>query len=191
MTSNAWRIVGFNCLPNAVLGLVNEFIDLRDLWMTCRELWQSEARREIVYLKLTAKFSEKFLKDKIFREVVKTSTVFPNKQISLRLAKQPIQNVDELGCVHALDLCDCRGVVDVSALGNVHTLYLSGCSGVVDVSALSNVHTLDLSGCSGVVDVSALGNVHTLYLSGCHGVVDVRALGNVHTLHLDNMSDFE
>ena len=140
MKSTAWRMVGFNCLPNAVLGLVNEFIDLRDLWMTCRELWQSEARREIVYLKLTAKFSKKFLKDKVFRELVKTSAVFPNKQISLGLAKQHIQNVDELGCVHTLDLSRCREVVGVSALGNVHALGLSGCHSIVDVSAFGTVN---------------------------------------------------
>ena len=67
--SQPHSITVFNCLPNPVLGLINEFVDLRDLWMTCRELWQSDARREVVYLKLTLKASNKFCEEETYRDL--------------------------------------------------------------------------------------------------------------------------
>ena len=111
--SQPQSITVFNCLPNPVLDLINEFADLRDLWMTCRELWQSDARREVVYLNLTLKASNKFYEEETYRDLVKSRVVFPKKQISLTFQASRIRNVNSLGCVHTLDLSGCRGVTDV------------------------------------------------------------------------------
>ena len=118
-------------LPNSILGLVNAFVDLRQLWMTCRELWWSEARREIVYLKLNRKSSEEFLKNKVFREFVKTRVLNTSKQISINFEDSFIQNVDELDCVHALNLNGCGKVKDVSALRNVLPRFMSALTSVI------------------------------------------------------------
>ena len=75
-------IIAFNCLPNQVLGLLNAFMDLHNLWMTCRELWQSEAKREIAYLQLTEESSKKFNYEEVFRDLVESRVVYPCKQIS-------------------------------------------------------------------------------------------------------------
>ena len=100
-------------LPSDILGVIDEFCKLRKLWMTCRGLWRSEVRRELIYLTLTGESSKRFLRDATFRNLVISSVVQRNKQISVTLM-------------------NCGGVTDVSSLGRVHTLKLSYCQGVTD-----------------------------------------------------------
>ena len=124
------------------------------LFLTCKELWNGDVRKEVVYLSLKDDndVAMRFYRDDVFRIYVYSRVQNPSRQISI-----------------SLNLSNCFGVTDVSALGKVHTLYLSRCSRVTDVSALGKVHTLDLYRCSGIINVrgqaqSALKNVHTLYL---------------------------
>ena len=136
-----------NCLDrfNQLYYLLNEFIDLKNLWMTSPDLWNSNERRLLCYLQLNKSKSKEYLESEDFRAYIISRVTISNKQISLNLSR-------------------CFEITDVSSLGNVHALDLAGCSGITDVSSLVNVHDLDLSGCDRISDVSSLGNVHTLDL---------------------------
>ena len=148
----------FNQLSN----FLNKYTDLRNLWMTSLNLWNSNERKLLCYLRLNEDKSKEYWKSKDFKTYILSRVLNPNKQISLNLS-------------------DCDGITDVSSLGNVHTLNLSRCYGLTDVSSLGNVHKLDLSGSSGITDVSSLGNVHSLNLLNCFEISDVSSLANVHT----------
>ena len=151
----------FNALLGGPLYEISKFVSLNPLWITCKTFWESNVRKEVVYLSLKDKdVAMRFYRDNAFRIYVYSRVQNPGRQISLKLIY-------------------CDRVTDVSALGNVHTLNLTCCRKVTDVSALGKVHTLNLRGCSRVTDVSALGKVHTLNLSSCDGVTDVSALGKV------------
>ena len=115
----------FNRLPAALIRVISEYTNVAPLFTTCKELWNGDVRKEVVYLSLNDEdVAMRFYSDNAFRIYVYSRVQNPSRQISLNLS-------------------GCSGVIDVSALGNVHTLDLSWCSGVTDVSALGNVHTLN------------------------------------------------
>jgi len=162
MNSNSQLLVFLNKF-NQSLHFLKEYTDLRNLWMTTINLWNSNERKLFCYLRLNKSKSIDYFESESLRTHIISRVSDPSKQISLNLS-------------------DNNEITDVSRLGNVHTLNLSGCKGVTDVSSLGNLHTLDLSYCDGITDVNSLGNLHTLNLSGCRGITDVSSLGNVHTL---------
>ena len=176
----------FNRLPAALIRLISEYTNVAPLFTTCKELWNGDVRKEVVYLSLKDKdVAMRFYRDDAFRIYVYSRVQNPSRQISLELGSllSPDMGSAEFQRFHFEILKEFRvdvDVTDVSALGNVHTLRLYNCRGVTDVSALGNVHNLLLYRCFGVNDVSALGKVHTLDLSRCSGVTDV----SVHTLTL-------
>ena len=184
------KVIIFNRLPAALIRVISEYTNVDALFLTCKELWNDDVRKEVVYLSLKDRdVAMRFYRDNAFRIYVFSRVQNPSRPISLYLrCCSGVTDVSALGKVHTLDLSQCSGVTDVSALGEVHTLDLSYCREVTDVSALGKVHTLDLRYCSGVTDVSALGKVHTLSLSYCSRVTDVSALGDVHALNISHCS---
>ena len=121
---------------------LNEYTHLRNLWMTTTDLWNSNERRLLCYLKLNKNKSLEYWNSKKFRTIIISRVTDPKKQISLDFSNSKVlKNVSKLGNVYELDLSECQGISDVSSLGNVHTLNLTRCTGITDVSSLGNVHT--------------------------------------------------
>ena len=81
---------------------LNEYNDLKDLWMTTKDLWNIDEHRLLCYLKLNASKSRAYMESEDFRTFVISRVSNPNKQISLNLR-------------------NCHRITDVSSLGNVHT----------------------------------------------------------------------
>ena len=114
---------------------LNEYTDLKNLWMTAPDLWNSNERRLLCYLELSKSKSIEYWKSKELRAHITSRVSDPGQQISLNLA-------------------GCKGITDVSSLGNVHTLNLSRCQGITDVSNLGNVSNLNLERCTGITNKS-------------------------------------
>ena len=101
-----------------LLHLLNEYTDLQNLWMTTPDLWNSNDRRLLCYLKLKSYKSRDYLRSEIFRKFLISRISNSSKQISLNLyGCEEITDVSRLGNVHALILSDCQGIRDVSSLG--------------------------------------------------------------------------
>ena len=162
MNSNTQFIVTLNKFSQ-LLHFLNEYTDLRNLWMASPDLWNSNERRFLCYLKLKKNKSREYLESKNFREYIISRVTDPSKHISLNLI-----------------WCSIR-ITDVSSLGNVHTLDLSYCTGITDVSSLRNVHTLYLSDCEKISDMGSLGNVNKVYVPYSYytDVADMNFLRNV------------
>jgi len=136
---------------NQIYYILNEYVDLRNLWITTPDLWNSTEHKLLCYIKLNKSKSKGYLNLVEFRIYMISRVSNPNKQISLNFS-------------------GCDQLTDVSNLGNVHTLYLSFCDELTDVSSLGNVYALNLSYCHGITDVSSLGNVDTLDIRECWGL---------------------
>ena len=161
MNSNS-RLLVFIDNFNQSLYFLNEYTDLRKLWMTTKNLWNSNERKLFCYLRLNKSKSIEYFESESFRAYIISRVSDPSKQISLNLSdNNDITDVSSLGNVRTLNLSRCYKITDVSSLGNVHTLNLSYCEGITDVSSLGNVDTLDLSYCLGISDVSNLFNSHS------------------------------
>ena len=84
---------------------LNEYTDLKNLWMTSPDLWNCNERRLLCYLKLNKSKSIEYWKSKKFRKFIISRVSNPNKQISLNLSGcKGIRKVSTFGNVHALDL---------------------------------------------------------------------------------------
>jgi hypothetical protein len=144
-------------LPNEILGKIQEYIYLINLFNACTELY--EIKKMVYYFKFNKNYSLQYHQDqRKFLEKIN----YISKQLSLNLSDTNITDVSALGNVHTLKLSSCHNLTDVSALGNVHTLNLYNCR-ITDVGALGNVHTLDLSD-TNITDIRALKNVNNLIL---------------------------
>lgn len=179
----------------------------RNFMNTCKTL--QEVKTVTIYLKLNLKYSQRFIHDLNFREIVLQRVKRPSVQIGLDLVNYKVEDVDLLAGINGLNcidlsfsdinsvsmlgnvthllLCDCPKLVYASSLTNLHTLDLSSCRQVHNESILSlgNISYLDLSGCEKISDVSCLGGNRTLKLRGCKLISDVSMLGRVYELDLD------
>jgi hypothetical protein len=159
-------------------------------FMNCNKALR-EVKKRTMYLKLNGKYSLKFVKDVIFRDLVLMKVWKPQNQIGLDLVNFKVRDPDLLPGIDGLNCVDLSfsNIKNVTMLNNVQTLVLSDCSYCSDFTTLSQMKTLDLTFCKRVQDTSSFGAIHYLDLSFCRSIRDVSSLGNVQTLKLSGCTE--
>ena len=72
---------------NQLFHFLNEYTDLKNLWMTAPDLWNSNERRLLCYFKLNKTKSSRYNNSKKFRTYVISRVSDPKKQISLDFSR--------------------------------------------------------------------------------------------------------
>lgn len=172
---------------------LHSLININSLLNTTRYL--EEYKKIYYYWEFNEKYSLKYYEDEDFYNCVNLYIPNTNKQLSIKIHKKELPNVNILGGVHKLDISQCKSIADVSGLGNIHSLNLSQPWSYTedchitneDLKFLGNCHTLNISHCDKITDegIKYLGNIHTLNLCGIDITNEsIKSLVNVHTLHM-------
>jgi hypothetical protein len=82
-------VIIFNRLPAALIRVISEYTNVAPLFTTCKELWNGDVRKEVVYLSLKDKdVAMRFYRDNAFRIYVYLLEGSKSKQADISESQQ-------------------------------------------------------------------------------------------------------
>lgn len=144
-----------------------------------------EIRRSHIYFCLNDLNSERFCIDKSYRDYILSRVTRPDRQISMILSIDMVQNYKHLLFVHKLQIKEQSYHIDhYIPFLPVMGIVMFWSSLIQDISSLSQVESIELFGCKGITDIYPLKNVKEVKISICDDIRDFSCLGNQETLEL-------
>ncbi len=149
-----------------------------------------EIRRSHIYFCLNNLNSERFCRDERYRDYILSRVTRPDRQISMILPIDMVQNYKHLLFVHKLQIKEQSDHIDHTIpFLPVMGIVMSWSSLIQDISSLSQVESVDICGCNGITDIYPLKNVKEVKMSICDNIRDFSCLGNQETLELCSCPD--
>jgi hypothetical protein len=186
--------------------IIKPFISNHDwLNLTITNKDFNHVRKHTIYVKLSYYYSEKYINDKFFFNLINNIIYNPLTQLSLSFYRITFNNLDIINNVNSLEFNYCFGINDISIFNNCYhlkfnshvynnsniyfhnliSLELNSCPGIIDLSPFTNVSHLVISFNSNIINNNLyFKNLKSLNLNACRSIIDLSKMTNVSHLTL-------